>query len=154
PVQQAQATPAANQPANPTDTPAAVKLKDVKINLNDPVDDATFLRRVMLDVCGVLPTDIEMFFFVADKDETKRAKVVTWLLDEGNVQKGYAAKIIGVPAERVRSVQVVDVGEGKVRGLLVVVDATASPDAKRVTGEAFTPDGQRVVINETYAELH
>ncbi len=162
PVQQGQAAaPAPNQaadpPANPSDKPVAMKLKDVKINLNEPVDDAAFLRRVMLDVCGVLPTDIEMFFFLADKDEMKRAKVVTWLLDDGNIQKAYAAKLLGLPAERVRSVQTVDVGEGKVRGLLIVVDATAAanPNAKRTATATFTQEGngKQVVINETYDEV-
>ena len=37
------------------------------------VDDATFLRRLSLDVRGLLPTPIETFFFIADEDKDKRA---------------------------------------------------------------------------------
>ena len=43
-------------------------------------DDATFLRRVYLDVIGTLPTADEARQFLADKRADKRAKLVEALL--------------------------------------------------------------------------
>ncbi len=43
-------------------------------------EDATFLRRVSLDLTGTLPTADEVVKFVADADATKRGKVVERLL--------------------------------------------------------------------------
>lgn len=48
---------------------------------------ATFLRRVTLDVTGLLPTPEEVRAFLADKDPNKRAKKIDELLD----RPGYAA---------------------------------------------------------------
>jgi RNA polymerase sigma factor (sigma-70 family) len=46
-----------------------------------PVDDATFLRRLSLDLRGTLPTILEMNYFLADKDAGKRRKVAGWMLE-------------------------------------------------------------------------
>ena len=42
--------------------------------------DANIIRRVSLDVCGVLPTSAESEQFIADTDPAKRAKLVDKLL--------------------------------------------------------------------------
>jgi hypothetical protein len=58
------------------------KLKRLKILPSPPVDDAEFLRRVSLDLCGMLPSPEEIRAFVADKTESraKRSRVVDQLL--------------------------------------------------------------------------
>ena len=45
-------------------------------------DDATFLRRVHLDLVGTIPTADEARQFLADADSQKRAKLITRLLDD------------------------------------------------------------------------
>src|SRR5205085_1246427 len=91
-------------------------------------------------------TLIESFFFVDDTDENKRAKVVEWLVNDDGVQKNYAARLLGLPADRIHGVQLVDVGAGKPRVLVVVVDASASVAPKQIKGLAFTPDGKHLAI--------
>lgn len=44
-------------------------------------DDATFMRRVTLDICGMLPTSQELSAFLANTDPDKRAKYVDELLE-------------------------------------------------------------------------
>ncbi|QEL19594.1 DUF1549 and DUF1553 domain-containing protein [Limnoglobus roseus] len=46
-------------------------------------DDATFLRRATLDLVGRIPSIAETRAFLADKSESKRAKLVTRLIDSG-----------------------------------------------------------------------
>src|SRR5262249_8186527 len=46
------------------------------------IDDATFLRRLCLDVRGTLPTAVETWFFISDGDDDKRAKVADWLIED------------------------------------------------------------------------
>jgi RNA polymerase sigma factor (sigma-70 family) len=50
-------------------------------------DDLTFLRRRSLDLRGTLPTVLEVRYFLADKDDRKRAKVTEWMLEEHGSQK-------------------------------------------------------------------
>jgi hypothetical protein len=58
----------------------AEKLQRLHIPASDPADDATFLRRVFLDVIGVIPTSREVRQFLNDRDPDKRAKLVETLL--------------------------------------------------------------------------
>lgn len=53
-------------------------------NLDRPraIDDATFLRRVSLDLIGLLPTPEQLDAFIDDKDPAKRAKMVDALLGD------------------------------------------------------------------------
>lgn len=46
----------------------------------EPADDATFLRRVRLDLTGTIPTPSEVREFLADTDPEKRGKLVDRLL--------------------------------------------------------------------------
>jgi hypothetical protein len=52
-----------------------------------PLDDAAFLRRVYLDVIGLLPTPEALHEFVASSDPAKRQKVIDKLLTDNH---GYA----------------------------------------------------------------
>ncbi|HKX00490.1 MAG TPA: DUF1549 and DUF1553 domain-containing protein [Bryobacteraceae bacterium] len=58
------------------------KLKRLKIQPSEPVDDAEFLRRVSLDLTGLPPTPEEIKAFVGDKtgDRTKRSRAVDRLI--------------------------------------------------------------------------
>jgi hypothetical protein len=56
------------------------KLKKLRIQPSELCTDAEYIRRVTLDVCGVLPTSAESEQFIADADPAKRAKLVEKLL--------------------------------------------------------------------------
>ena len=63
------------------------KLKKLGIVPSGVCDDATFLRRVSLDMTGTLPTPDEVREFVSDNDPDKRTKMIDRLLET----KGYSA---------------------------------------------------------------
>ncbi|VTR92385.1 Uncharacterized protein OS=Pirellula staleyi (strain ATCC 27377 / DSM 6068 / ICPB 4128) GN=Psta_0325 PE=4 SV=1: PSCyt2: PSD1 [Gemmata massiliana] len=52
-----------------------------KVKPADRADDATFVRRVHLDLVGRIPTVAEVRAFLDDKDVDKRAKLVAQLVD-------------------------------------------------------------------------
>ncbi len=55
-------------------------------------DDATFLRRVTLDIAGRTPTAAEVEKFLADKDTAKRDKWIDQLLDSSDYADYFANK--------------------------------------------------------------
>jgi hypothetical protein len=57
------------------------KWKRLRIEPAPLCDDATFLRRVSLDICGMLPTAVELQAFLADSEPNKRAKKIDELLE-------------------------------------------------------------------------
>jgi len=70
-----------NLPAsNYIDQHINAKLKKMRIVPADLCDDATFARRVHLDIIGQLPSIKTLNEFLADKDANKRAKLVDRLL--------------------------------------------------------------------------
>jgi hypothetical protein len=56
------------------------KLKQLQIPPSTLCDDATFLRRVMLDTLGTLPTPAEIRAFASDPATDKRARLIDQLL--------------------------------------------------------------------------
>ncbi|MEN9573330.1 MAG: hypothetical protein RL514_1185 [Verrucomicrobiota bacterium] len=66
---------------NYIDTLVHNKLKKIRITPSEVTDDATFLRRVTLDIAGMMPTPEEVRSFLADKDAKKREKKVDELLE-------------------------------------------------------------------------
>ena len=56
------------------------KLARLNVTPSSVCDDATFLRRVTLDLTGALPTPAEVRAFIADRSADKRARVVDELL--------------------------------------------------------------------------
>jgi len=62
------------------------KLRKIRITPSELCDDATFIRRVYLDITGLLPSAEDTRKFVADSDAKKREKLVDTLLarDEFN----------------------------------------------------------------------
>jgi hypothetical protein len=72
----------ANPPeAGPIDQLVDAKLHKLRINPSAPCSDEEFLRRVSLDICGVLPTSDEYRSFMASADPQKRAHLVDQLLE-------------------------------------------------------------------------
>jgi hypothetical protein len=68
------------------------KLKQMSIPPSDLCSDAEFLRRAYLDVCGLLPTREVVERFLADKDPSKRAKLVDQLLERPEFADFWALK--------------------------------------------------------------
>jgi len=67
-------------PAGFVDRHVLDKLRKLNIQPSDVCDDATFLRRVSLDVSGSLPTPDEVRKFLDDKAPDKRARKIDELL--------------------------------------------------------------------------
>lgn len=68
------------------------KLELLGIPPSPVCDDATFLRRVHIDVTGTLPTEEEVQEFLADADPNKRAKLVDRLVDSPEYADYFANK--------------------------------------------------------------
>jgi hypothetical protein len=75
--------------ANPIDRFLARKMKSLGVKPALPVDDATFLRRVTLDLVGRNPTLEEAEGFFADASADKRTKLVDRLLDSPEWADGW-----------------------------------------------------------------
>ncbi len=69
------------EPVNLVDTAVFGKLKQLGIPASEICDDATFLRRVSLDITGALPTDKEVQSFLADASHDRRDRLIDRLLD-------------------------------------------------------------------------
>lgn len=52
------------------------------IERSPPADDATFLRRVSLDLVGLLPDEATLTSFVAEEDSGKRGRLISLLLSD------------------------------------------------------------------------
>lgn len=57
-----------------------------------PADDATFLRRASIDICGTLPTQEELLDYVSDSASDKRARLIDRLLDRPEYASYFALK--------------------------------------------------------------
>lgn len=68
------------------------RLEQLKLNPGDLSGDSVFLRRVMLDLLGVLPTESESRAFVADPSINKRARLVDDLLSRPEFAQMWAQK--------------------------------------------------------------
>ncbi|MES2697022.1 MAG: DUF1549 domain-containing protein, partial [Verrucomicrobiota bacterium] len=65
---------------NPIDTLVHAKLRKLRITPSEVCDDATFLRRVSLDITGTLPSSDEVRKFLADTSPKKREVLIDALL--------------------------------------------------------------------------
>ena len=66
---------------NLVDESVVNKLKLLGVPPSPVADDATFLRRVYVDISGTIPSESEVRAFLADQDPAKRDKVIDRLLD-------------------------------------------------------------------------
>lgn len=79
-------------PKNFVDEHVFANLKTLGIPPSPPCDDATFLRRVTLDIAGRLPTDSEATAFLASQDANKRDNVIDDLLRSPDYADYFANK--------------------------------------------------------------
>ncbi|MCA9175586.1 MAG: DUF1553 domain-containing protein [Planctomycetales bacterium] len=77
---------------NYIDEKVFAKLQSLGLPASAVADDATFLRRVTVDIAGRLPTREESEAFLADGDSDKRAKVIDKLLDSMDYAEYFANK--------------------------------------------------------------
>ena len=78
------------------------KLKALGIPPSPVCDDSTFLRRVMIDIAGRVPTAQEARDFGADQDSAKRDKVIDRLLASTEYAENFARKWSAVLRNRGR----------------------------------------------------
>ena len=77
---------------NVVDTAVFGKLRQLGIPASDVCDDATFLRRVSLDIAGILPSEDEVRVFLADTSADKRDRYIDRLLDSTAYADHFANK--------------------------------------------------------------
>ena len=81
-----------SKPVNYIDELVDAKLNKLRIIPSELCSDEIFLRRVTLDVAGVLPTEEEYQSFINDKDANKRAKLIDKLLERKEFSEIWAMK--------------------------------------------------------------
>jgi uncharacterized membrane protein/mono/diheme cytochrome c family protein len=69
---------------NPIDRFVNAYFKDKNLSWPDAVDDKTFIRRVYLDIIGLLPPPEKVQAFIADHSPSKRELLVTELLNQND----------------------------------------------------------------------
>lgn len=79
-------------PNNYVDELAASKWKKLGLQPSPASDDATFLRRVTVDLCGRLPTVEEAVAFLDDKSDSKRRLAIDRLLDSPDYPAYFALR--------------------------------------------------------------
>ncbi len=79
-------------PKNFVDEHVFANLKSLGIPPSSVCDDATFLRRVTLDIGGRLPTEEEAAAFLSSKDDSKRDKLIDELLRSPDYADFFANK--------------------------------------------------------------
>jgi hypothetical protein len=80
------------KPINYVDELALAKWKRLGLRPSPVADDATFLRRVTVDLCGRLPTTAEASAFLADTAADKRAKLIDRLLESPDYPAYFALR--------------------------------------------------------------
>jgi hypothetical protein len=79
-------------PANYVDELVNAKLRKIRVEPSELCSDEVFLRRVTIDITGLLPTVEEYQAFMADADPAKRAKLVDRLLERKEFSEIWALK--------------------------------------------------------------
>jgi hypothetical protein len=80
------------KPNNKIDELAVAKWKKLGLKPSPTCDDATFIRRITIDLCGRLPTTAEVKAFLDDSAADKRAKLIDKLLDSADYPAYFAMK--------------------------------------------------------------
>lgn len=80
------------EPTNIVDRHVFAQLRQLGLPPSDVCDDATFLRRVTIDIAGRLPTLEETEQFLADSNANKRAELVDRLLASSEYADYFANK--------------------------------------------------------------
>jgi hypothetical protein len=79
-------------PSNFVDEHVFANLKQIGIPPSEVCDDATFLRRVTLDIAGRIPTQLESTKFLAETSADKRDQVIERLLKSPQYADFFASK--------------------------------------------------------------
>ncbi len=90
---------------NPIDAAVFAKLNRMRIAPSEPATDADFLRRVYLDVIGVLPTPEESRAFLGDASPEKRAKLIQTLVQRPEFADFWTLKFSDVLRSNSRLIQ-------------------------------------------------
>ncbi|MBB3207134.1 hypothetical protein FHS27_002953 [Rhodopirellula rubra] len=85
-------TPPPSQPSNYVDELVDKKLQQLRILPSGPCTDEEFIRRLTIDVTGLLPTDEEVLRFTADTAPDKREALVDQLLSRKEFSEIWAMK--------------------------------------------------------------
>jgi Protein of unknown function (DUF1549)/Protein of unknown function (DUF1553)/Bacterial Ig-like domain (group 2) len=80
------------KPNNYVDELAVAKWKKLGLRPSPVCDDATFLRRATVDLCGRLPTPVEVTAFLADTAADKRTRLIDRLLDSPDYPAYFALR--------------------------------------------------------------
>jgi hypothetical protein len=80
------------KPNNKIDELAVAKWKKLGLKPSPTCDDATFIRRLTIDLCGRLPTAAEVKAYLEDTSADKRAKLIDKLLDSADYPAYFAMK--------------------------------------------------------------
>src|SRR5262249_23847586 len=86
-------------PENIIDREIYAKLRDLRIVPSAPASDEEFIRRIYLDVLGILPAAADVRLFVSSNDPNKRA----YLIDQALERPEYADLQALIWADRLRS---------------------------------------------------
>ncbi len=92
----------ANKPVDPAKLPSVLQsaarideliandLRQQQMKANPPISDATFVRRIYLDITGAIPTGREAAIFIKSSSSSKRQKLIDKLLNsEGYTSHNY-----------------------------------------------------------------
>lgn len=79
-------------PSNFVDEHVFYKLRSLRMNPSEVIDDAAYLRRVSLDVLGVLPTADNARTFLTDTRSDKRSRLIEELLERQEFADFWALK--------------------------------------------------------------
>lgn len=132
-----------NPPTNNyVDDHVFAKLAELQILPSDVCSDAEFVRRVHLDVAGILPTPERVQAFLADQDPNKRAKLVDEIVERPEYAEFWGMKW----ADILRSTrkQITYRGSHNFRRYLVDVFAKNRPINEFVT-ELITSTGDTMI---------
>ncbi len=80
------------QPVNYIDELVGAKLRKLRIEPSGLCSDEVFLRRVSLDITGLLPTEEQYYEFMADTAPDKRARLIDRLLERKEFSEIWAMK--------------------------------------------------------------
>lgn len=80
------------QLTSPIDQLLLARWRQLGITPSNEVDDATFIRRATLDICGTLPTVDEVSSYVADRRADKRERLIDRLLERPEYASYFALK--------------------------------------------------------------
>lgn len=80
------------RPRNYIDEEVFAKLRNLRVPPAKPCGDSVFVRRVHLDILGILPTIAETQAFLADESPDKRAELIDALLERPEFSDVWAMK--------------------------------------------------------------